>query len=191
VTAIAGYDALSHAVESQVTKSASPLSRLFSREAWRLLDRGYEAALAPASPTSHEVWADLLLGAHLAGAAIEASMLGAAHACANPLTARFGVTHGIAVGLMLPAVVRVNGPVAGAAYAELIGGDADDAGERLARRLESLRAAGGLAARLSEVGVPAEALQALAADAAKQWTLQHNPRELGESELIALYRSVL
>ena len=35
---------------------------------------------------------DTLLGAHLAGAAIEASMLGAAHSCANPLTARFAKT---------------------------------------------------------------------------------------------------
>ena len=207
VTAVAGYDALSHAVESQVTRTASPLSRLYSREAWRLLERSYESALgggveratagapragrASASATPQDTWGDLLLGAHLAGAAIEASMLGAAHACANPLTARYGVTHGVAVGLMLPAVVRCNAPVAGAAYSELIGGDTSDAGERMAGRLEALRAAGGLPARMSEVGVPADALTALAADATRQWTLQHNPRELGESELLALYRSVL
>ena len=54
------------------------------------------------------------LGAHLAGAAIECSMLGAAHACANPLTARFGMSHGIAVGLMLPHVVRFNAESIGA-----------------------------------------------------------------------------
>jgi alcohol dehydrogenase len=144
-----------------------------------------------AASAASDIWGDLLLGAHLAGAAIELSMLGAAHACANPLTARFGTTHGIAVGLMLPAVVRLNAAVAGAGYAELIGGDARAAGERLAARLESLRAAAELPARLAEVGVSADALSALTADAAKQWTLQHNPRELGEPELVALYRSVL
>ena len=52
------------------------------------------------------------LGAHLAGLAIEQSMLGAAHACANPLTARFGLTHGVALAILLPHVVRWNGRIA-------------------------------------------------------------------------------
>ena len=50
----------------------------------------------------------MLLGAHEAGIAIEQSMLGATHACANPLTARYGTTHGIAIAVMLPHVVRWN-----------------------------------------------------------------------------------
>jgi len=52
--------------------------------------------------------AKMLLGAHLAGCAIENSMLGAAHATANPLTSEFNLTHGLAVGLMLPHVIRFN-----------------------------------------------------------------------------------
>jgi alcohol dehydrogenase len=189
VAAIAGYDALAHAVESLVSRSANPLSRLFSREAWRLLERSYESAVA--GRASEAGWSDMLLGAHLAGVAIEVSMLGAAHACANPLTARFGVAHGIAVALMLPAVVRVNGPAAAASYAGLIGAQEEDGAEALARRLESLRAAGGLPARLSSVGIPAEALPQLAADALGQWTLQHNPRPLEDTDLVALYRAAL
>ena len=39
----------------------------------------------------------MLLGAHLAGLAIESSMLGATHACANPLSARYGTAHGVAI----------------------------------------------------------------------------------------------
>ena len=50
----------------------------------------------------------MLLGAHLAGAAIENSMLGAAHALANPLSAHFDVIHGMAIAVMLPHVVRFN-----------------------------------------------------------------------------------
>ncbi len=64
------------------------------------------------------------------------------------------------------------------------------AAEALARRLESLRAAGRLPARLSSVGVASDALPGLAADALEQWTLRHNPRELGEGDLLALYRSI-
>jgi alcohol dehydrogenase len=189
VSAVAGYDALSHAVESLVSRDANPLSRVFSREAWRLLERSYEAAIG--GDASDAVWSDLLLGAHLAGAAIEASMLGAAHACANPLTARFGVAHGVAVGIMLPAVVRMNAPVAGALYDELVGA-ADGAGaETLARRLEVLRRAGGLPARLSTVGVSSNAIPRLASEARQQWTLEHNPLVAGEADLVDLYRSVL
>jgi alcohol dehydrogenase len=198
VTAIAGFDALAHAVESLVSRDANPLSRLYSREAWRLLERNYAAVAGAAPSTSapgdaQQAWAEMLLGAYLAGAAIEASMLGAAHACANPLTARFGVTHGVAVGLMLTAVVRANGavPEVAAVYGELLGVPAQRATETLARRLERLRAAGGLPSRLTAVGVDAEALPALVADAMGQWTLQHNPRALGEAEVLALYREAL
>ena len=48
------------------------------------------------------------LGAWFAGSAIEASMLGATHALANPLTAFYGITHGQAIAVMLPHVVGWN-----------------------------------------------------------------------------------
>ena len=73
------------------------------------------------------------LGAHLAGIAIEHSMLGATHACANPLTAHYGITHGAAIAALLPHVVRWNHPSAGDLYREL---DASDLGHRLARMAE-------------------------------------------------------
>jgi alcohol dehydrogenase len=150
-----------------------------------------------------------LLAAHLAGAAIEQSMLGAAHASANPLTARYGVPHGVAVGLMLPWVVRFNAPAAGDLYAELAaaaglggnrGGDrrgerdgaaesGTAAAERLAERIAELRAAGGLPARLRARGVDAEALTDLAHDAAEQWTGRFNPRPVGKADLRRLYEA--
>ena len=99
VTAVAGYDALSHAVETSVTSRRSPMSACFSREAFRLLERAYERVLD--APGDLDARGDMLLGSFFAGLAVEASMLGAAHACANPLTARHGTAHGIAVGLML------------------------------------------------------------------------------------------
>jgi alcohol dehydrogenase class IV len=86
VTAIAGYDALSHAVESYVTLKATPISELFAREAWRLLSSHYERVLQ--APDDRPARGAMLLGAHYAGVAIEQSMLGATHACANPLTSR-------------------------------------------------------------------------------------------------------
>ena len=119
VTACSGIDALAHALETLVTKPRTPLSLIFSREAFRLIVAALPRVLA--SPTDIEARGWMLLGAAWAGTAIENSMLGAAHSAANPLTAHFGVAHGQAVGMMLPHVVRFNArePAASRAYAEV------------------------------------------------------------------------
>ncbi|RMH20793.1 MAG: iron-containing alcohol dehydrogenase [Acidobacteria bacterium] len=194
VAAATAIDAVAHAVESYVTTRRNPISQLYAREAWRLLEGACERFLADRGDRA--AGADMLLGAHLAGAAIEASMLGIAHSCANPLTARFGLTHGVAVGLMLPHVVRFNGAVAAPLYGELaraagLNGEAPDDAERLARRLDELRARAGLPARLGECGVAAGALPALAGEAAGQWTAQFNPRPVTAADLERLYAAAL
>jgi len=129
------------------------------------------------------------LGAAIAGMAIEQSMLGAAHAAANPLTARFGITHGSAVGVMLPAVVRFNGKDAKVAqqYRELSGGTVDE----LAQRLEALLDVAGVPRTLNAHGVDEADLDALAADAVEQWTGTFNPRSVDKQTFVALYREVL
>jgi alcohol dehydrogenase len=177
VAATAGIDAVSHAVESHVTSRSNPVSRMLSREAWRLLSASLEASLD--SPDDLRSVGDALLGAHLAGAAIEASMLGAAHACANPLTARFGIVHGAAVGLMLPHVVRFNGEER---YRDLFAGE-------LAVRIEELRAVAGLPERLRDCGVDAESLPLLAEGASRQWTAGFNPRPVDAAALLSLYEA--
>jgi alcohol dehydrogenase class IV len=188
VTAVAGYDALSHAVESYVTSARNPLSDLFARDAWRLLEPNYERVLN--QPGDLTARGSMLLGAHEAGIAIEQSMLGATHACANPLTAHYGTTHGVAIALMLPHVVRWNASLVGDRYLELerlAGLETDAPGARLAGRLEELRWKSGLPATLGEIGVPRADLSTLAADAATQRTGTFNPRPFDAAAALALY----
>ena len=181
VAAATGIDAIAHAVETAVTKKRNETSLKFSTEAWQLLDGSFEKALI--DRTDDAARADMLLGAHLAGCAIENSMLGAAHALANPLTSHFGLAHGFAVGMMLPHVVRFNA-LENDLYAATLGQSAD----ALARRIEQLLDAGRIRRRISDHDIPADALPMLAADAAKQWTATFNPRAAGEAEMLALYR---
>ena len=89
VAAATGMDALSHAVETAVTRRRNPISQMLSREAFRLCARGLQAGLRAIRDGHCDARGDVLLGAALAGMAIENSMLGAAHAAANPLTARY------------------------------------------------------------------------------------------------------
>ena len=189
LTAVSGYDALSHAVEAFVTAKRSAISDLFAREAWRLLDAAYERVLEAAQDL--DARASMLLGSHEAGIAIEQSMLGATHACANPLTARYGTTHGLAIAVMLPHVVRWNADVVGDRYADLLRSSGHEPGPRpgeaLAARLESLARAGGLPGSLQDLGVPLDGVPALSADAAKQWTGTFNPRPFDAAAARELY----
>jgi alcohol dehydrogenase len=174
VLAASGYDALSHAVESFVTTKRTAWSDCFAREAWRLLSASYERMLIQ---PDLDAAAGMQLGAYFAGAAIEASMLGATHACANPLTARYGTIHGHAIAVMLPHVVRWNDQVR---YRELT--------PRLAERLIHLAEAAGLPRSLREVGAAEADLPGLAEAAAKQWTGTFNPRALDAAGALELYR---
>jgi alcohol dehydrogenase len=192
VTALTGIDALSHAVESQVSRAATPASRLFSREAFRLLAAGLPRVFAdPGDVAAREA---VQLGASWAGMAIENSMLGAAHALANPLTAVHDVVHGQAVGMMLPHVVRFNAAGDDSPYADLVAALPDGvkteghrAGDRLATWLEGVVRAGGLAPSLSAAGIAAPDLGFLAAAAASQWTAGFNPRAVAVEDLTKLY----
>jgi alcohol dehydrogenase len=191
VTALAGYDALSHAVESYVSTKCTTLSESFSREAWRLLESNYQRVLA--DPRDLESRAAMQLGACYGGLAIENSMLGAAHACANPLTARYGTEHGRAIALLLPSVVRWNAPSATERYHELMLASGsrvsqNEAAEALASRLESLASVAGLESRLEAAGVERADLPDLAEEASKQWTGRFNPRPFGIQEALEVYQ---
>jgi alcohol dehydrogenase len=185
VAAISGMDAISHALESYVSTRRNPVSQMFAREAWTLLEANLEHALD--RPADVDGRGRMLLGAFLSGSAIESSMLGAAHACANPMTSRYGVPHGVAVLLLLPHVIRFNQPEVAALYDDLRARITAGRDDSLAARVEELRAAAGMPARIREAGVPATALPDLARDAADQWTARFNPRPVTEDDLRSLY----
>ena len=192
VAALTGIDAVSHAVESHVSRAATPASRIFSREAWRLLAGNLPRVFADGKDLAARE--AVQLGAAWAGLAIENAMLGAAHALANPLTAAHHVVHGQAVGLMLPHVVRFNAASCGEAYAELlrdIGIDAgpNTAGEQLASWLSGLLAASGLQPTLSALGITAPDAPKLASAASTQWTGGFNPRAAGIDDFVNLYEA--
>ena len=180
VTAATGIDAISHAVESYVSTRRNPISQMFAKEAWRLLEQSFEVVVR--DPENIEARSRMLLGAHLAGAAIENSMLGAAHACANPLTARYNITHGVAVGLMLPSVVHFNSQVVSTLYQELYPSP-------MHQRVSELKTVAGLPERLRDFKIQGEDLPQLAEEAAKEWTGKFNPRQVSEVELLKLYEA--
>lgn len=193
VTALTGVDAISHAIETYVTKRRNPLSVTYSRRSFGMLAQGFSRVLQ--DPSDLEARSLMQLGACLAGMAIETSMLGAAHATANPLTARHDITHGQAVGLMLPAVVRMNGAQHADWYCELLREveptiQVDEAPERLAEMITNWLREAGLATSLDELSIPTTGIDTFVEDALKQWTGTFNPIPLNKDLTRDLYRSV-
>lgn len=184
VTACTGIDALAHALETAVTTKRNALSALYSREGFRLCHAGFSRVLR--DPKDVEARGMMLLGAAYAGTAIENSMLGAAHSCANPLTAYFDVVHGEAVGVMLPHVIRFNSlvPEIAAIYESYFDGD-------LADRVQELLWEAKMPRTISHYGIAEADLGKLAAMAAQQWTAQFNPRVITEADFVEVYRVAL
>ncbi len=193
VTALTGIDAISHAIETYVTRRRNPMSVMYSRQAFGLLATGFSKVLS--QPTNVEARSQMQLGACFAGMAIETSMLGAAHATANPLTARHDITHGQAVGMMLPAVIRMNGTEHADWYAQLLREvdpqvSTDEAPEKLAAMVVRWMREAGLATSMDELSIPPAGIDDFVQDALKQWTGTFNPVPLSEERVSQLYRDV-
>lgn len=183
VAALTALDAMSHSLESAVCTKRNPLSRTYSKEAFRLIASAIERVLQDGATMDHR--GAIMLGAAFSGLAIENSMLGGAHAAANPLTARFGVVHGHAVALMLPHVMRYNREEDSvkAAYLELSAA----LEEPLIDWVERMIGLAGFPG-LAECGVTRQGIGDLAGDATKQWTGKFNPRPLAEEDFVRLYQ---
>jgi alcohol dehydrogenase len=183
-----GLDALAHALESAVCTKRNPISSVYSEAAFRHIASAITQVIAGRATSDDR--GQMQLGAALAGLAIENSMLGAAHATANPLTARHGVIHGHAVAIMLPHVMRFNAsdPAVNAIYTRY-------SGIRKETGMIELPLIDWVADVVRRSAIPGingaadDDLAALAGDAAKQWTGQFNPRPLQPDDYIALYRS--
>lgn len=197
VAACTGIDTLAHAVETAVTRNRNAFSLMFSHQAFRFAVEAFPSVLR--TPNDLEARGRMLLAATFGGLAIENSMLGAAHSAANPLTTRFGIVHGQAVGMMLPWIVRHNAedPEALEGYrtlaqaAGLAGPDdpPDRAFERLRLRLEEMLRLAGFPGSLRECGVDRSQIADLAEEAAGQWTAQFNPRPMQQADFESIYQA--
>ncbi|MEO6035303.1 MAG: iron-containing alcohol dehydrogenase, partial [Verrucomicrobiota bacterium] len=197
VTACTGMDAIAHALETAVTKKRNAISMMYSREAFRLMAANFPIVLE--KPNDLEARGKMLLGAAFAGTAIENSMLGAAHAAANPLTAHFGIPHGEAVGLMLPHVIQINAEQADSReiYSDLVkiaklsGAGKEGSGKwtALVEWLHSILELAGMPLSLAGRGINHDNISELAAEASAQWTANFNPRPVSAADFVKLYQA--
>lgn len=178
LTATCGADAFTHALEALTARTASVISDLFAEKAIALLWRHLPAAVRAGDDLEQR--SAVSLGALLAGVAFTTTGTAAVHACGYPLSGTYGISHGAANALMLPAVVAFNAAACSKyeRLRRLLG--ADD----LRAALEGFVTEIGLPIRLRDVGVPLESLPQLARIAASdERHLSVNPRPMGADDL--------
>lgn len=203
ITAATGIDAMVHAIEAYASKSANnnPLSAMLAREAMSLLGANIETVVLH-EPGNRIARQAMLLGSMLAGMAFGNSPVAAVHALAYPIGGMFHIPHGLSNALVLPEVLKFN--IAEEAnqswrrYAELaplafpdLNGEASPAlAADFIAGLADLSAQLGLPQRLSDCGIGEEALPTMASEAMKQTRLLvNNPREVNETDALAIYRA--
>jgi alcohol dehydrogenase len=192
VAAATGMDAVTHAIEGYVSADWSPPQDARSLQALRIIRGNLERAVERGKQ-DEEARGNMLVAANLA----ITIALGSVHAMSHSAGAHFGVPHGVANAIHLPHVIRHNaagGEEIAGRYrdiGELFDVHEPEIGEALAAHVTELTARLGLPTRLSQVGVPEEAVPALVEGAMGDGTTLVNPREMGEEDYAELYRAAL
>ena len=197
VTAATGIDAMVHAIEAYTSRRLkNSLSDMLAREALRLLAGNIVAAVKQGD--NLDARGSMLLGAMLAGQAFANAPVAAVHALAYPLGGNYHIPHGLSNSLVLPHVIRFNGPSAGDLYKEIaplimpgksLPDDALVVTEMLAEHFLSLAEDLGLQTSLSQMNVPEGDLPKLAEEAMlQQRLLINNPREVSVDDSLEIYR---
>lgn len=194
VTATTGIDALCHAIESFTSIQASPMSEMISLEAIGLIAANIRTCVHNGSDI--DAREAMLLGSLYAGLGLANAGVTAVHSLSYPLGGRYGVPHGLANTVLLPAVMRFNLPGAlekFAALAEAMGEVVDELSLRDAAlcavdAVEDLIFDCGVDSSLETLGVEEDDLQGLAEEAMTvARPLANNPRRISMQDAVEIY----
>lgn len=194
--AATGIDALTHAIEAYVSSLAWPLTDPHAIHAIELVFRHLRKAV---DTRDIEALEGMAIASLEAGIAFSNAILGAVHALAHPLSGVYDIHHGIANAILLPMVIRKNVPHAPSKFARIAKamgldtrGKSDlEAAGYVARMARELIRNLDLPSTLSEIGVKAVDIPAMARDAAQDLCMQTNPRCYGIGEIESMYQEAL
>jgi alcohol dehydrogenase len=198
VTAESGIDAFSHALESFVTIKANPLSDQFSKRGIELVCKYLPLAYSQ-GPKNLEARYAMCYGVCMGAMAIRSSGIGAVHATSYPVAMKHHLTHGLAIALVMPAVMEFNlmsNPDKFAAVADAMGQPVgnmsiEEAGREAVESVRRFIANLGLPTRLRDVGASKDDFREFAKVTVKRYShhLANNPRLITEDDIINIYQA--
>lgn len=197
LTAIAGADALTHALEAftairrepvpgiaqqRVFVGKNALSDQFALSAIELLWQGLEAACKDGADRAARE--KVMLGATLAGLAFGVAGTAAAHAIQYPVGALTHTAHGLGVACLMPYVMTWNAPAIEPELAQIAAAAGLKGPGEVVPALAALFARIGIPATLRDLGLAEERIDWVAEQSCGITRLiQNNPRPLNAQEM--------
>ncbi|MCX7598520.1 MAG: iron-containing alcohol dehydrogenase [Armatimonadetes bacterium] len=197
VTAHAGLDAISQALESWVSVGANPLSDMLALDALRWMAPALQRAVSEGSDLSARE--AMALGSLFAGMALASARLGLVHGIAHPIGELYHLPHGLVCGLLMPSVMEFNMPVAGGKYAVAAralslaepGTDDQQAAEALIAWFRSLLCKLGVGRPLGEYGLSPADFDFIIEQGLPAGSTRHNPRQPTADDLRAFLQKLI
>lgn len=194
LTASTGMDALTHAIEGYTTLAAWELTDMMHLKAIEIISRSLRSA-CDNDPKGRE---DMALGQYIAGMGFSNVGLGVVHGMAHPLGAFYDTPHGIANAVLLPYVMEYNAEYTGEKFRDIAkamgvkGTESMSQEEYRKAAVDAVRQLSkdvGIPAKLHEIGVKEEDLQALAESAFADVCTGGNPRPCTVESILELYKT--
>jgi len=197
LTAATGMDALTHAIETYVTKGAFGWSDALALEAIKLISQSLEIAVVDGQ--NLEARSKMAWGQFIAGQAFSNAGLGYVHSMAHQLGGMYNLPHGVANAILLPYVEEFNLPACahklkkvaramGVGVSEM----SDTQGANAAiSAIKALSKSVGIPSGLKELGVKEEGFAEMAKNAMADVCTGGNPREVSIEDTIAIYKAAM
>ena len=125
----------------------------------------------------------------LAGRAFSNTKTTACHSISYPLTLRYGIPHGVAVSMLLPALLCINDSKIEEkeALLEAYGAKSlEEAGQRIVRLLDKA----GISYKLSEWNVQKEDLEDIAENCFTKGRMENNPVDLSKEDVVKILKNI-
>lgn len=196
LTAATGMDALTHAVEAYVSTASTPITDACALKAVDLISRHLRSAVANGG--NAEAREQMAYAQFLAGMAFNNASLGYVHAMAHQLGGVYDLPHGVCNAVLLPHVQAFNAATSADRLADVaramgssVAGGGQAGAEACLTAIRQLSADVGIPAGLGSLGVKAEDIPLLAANALKDACGLTNPRPASQQEIEALFRNAM
>jgi len=191
ITAICGGDALTQCIEAYLGKKSQEITDALALHAIGLIGKSLVKAVKDGK--NLEARKNMAMAALLSGLCLSNSGLGAAHALSHPLGVHYKIPHGLSCAVLLPYVMEFNLPVVTkklSKIAQALGEDVSllsetEAAQRAVKKIKEMFFLAGIKENLSEWGIKEEDFSQIIKEA-KGGSLNNNPREASEADLIEL-----
>ncbi len=191
-----GMDALVHAIEGYITKESWQLTDMYCLKAIEMIGENLRSAIKGNAAAREQ----MAYAQYIAGMGFSNCGLGLAHSMAHPLSAVYGIPHGVACAMLLVPVMKFNASATGTKYRDIavaLGVKAAakktpaEARKSAIAAVEKLVKDAGIPSKLKEFGVEAKGLDFLAESVLNDACTPGNPQTVTKKKIIDIYKSIL